>query len=167
MVWRTPHRLEHEAPAMPDPALHHALRTRREAIGMSRERLAHILGLSAMSLYDLEAYADEWHTVTPFATVMTACRLLGIDLLAHIPPTDREPIIGRTAPGDAIRHFRERRGLTLDAFAGRVGIAIAGATAIEIGDCLTLWPFDVTAFVADALAIDCRSFVEKTMWTRA
>lgn len=148
------------------PSLHEALRLRRQSIGMSEARLAGILGVSDMSLYDLETYADEWRMVTPFATLMTACRVLELDLLATIPSSDREPIVERTSPGDTIKKFRERRGLTLDVFADRVGMERAGATAIEIGDCLTLWPFDVIALVADVLEIDCRSFVENTMWRR-
>lgn len=150
--------------AMPLPALHEAIRTRRHAYGMSEQRLAHILGLSEQSLYDLETYEDEWHTVTPLATVMTACRLLDIDLIAHIPASDRARIRERRTAGDTVKLFRETRGMTLAAFAERVGIETTGAAAIEIGDCLTLWPFDVITCVTDALEIDCRTFVETTMW---
>ncbi|MFO1172842.1 MAG: helix-turn-helix domain-containing protein [Hyphomicrobiaceae bacterium] len=152
---------------MPLFQLHDMLRTRRSASGLTAQRLAHILGLSAMSLYDLETHEDEWRTVTPFATVMTACRLLDIDLIAYIPASDCERIVARRTAGETVKLLREARGLTLETFANRVGIETPGAAAFEIGDCLTLWPYDVIASVTDALDIDCRSFVEKTMWTSA
>lgn len=104
--------------------------------------------------------------MTPFAPLMTACRLLEIDLLATIPLSECEPIVERAAPGGTIKQFRERRGLTLDAFNERVGTERAGATIIGIGDRRTLWPFDVIALVADALEIDCRCFVKNPMWRR-
>lgn len=116
-----------------------------------------------MSLHDLETYADEWHTVTPFYVLRVYCRLLEIDLVEYIPSSVAHPVVAHGRCGSTIAHYRQLISLSVPEFADRVGIAEHVAPLLEIGDAIIIWPFDVIQFVADALKLDCRSFVKATL----
>lgn len=81
-----------------------------------------------------------------------------------IGDTEHEKITSRGNPGETISQYRQAMGLSISELAEQVGMEERGAAAIEIGELLAFWPFDVTRLVCECLRVDCASFVRQTMW---
>jgi hypothetical protein len=112
---------------------------------------------------DLEAYADEWRMVPPLFTIMFACRLFEIDLLAFAPQQSGSAMNRDTIAGEAIKLRRETLGLSEPEFADRCGFHSPFTPVVETGDGLLLYPFEVTCTVCKVLELNLSSFTKHVL----
>ena len=125
---------------------------------MGEGRASHLLGLTTMGYYDLEAYEDEWRTVVPLYITMFACRVFEIDMLQFIPDQSGAAVGPNALAGDLIKERRETMGLSAEAFADRCGYAPVFTSFVEGGG-LILYPFEVARKVCEVLGLDLKSFM--------
>ena len=123
---------------------------------MGEGRTSHLLGLTTMGYFDLEAYKDEWRSVVPLYITMFACRVFEIDMLQFIPDQTGADVAPNVLAGDVIRERREAIGLSGEAFADRCGYAPDFTSVVEAGG-LILYPFEDTR--------DLKSFIRHGLLT--
>jgi DNA-binding XRE family transcriptional regulator len=151
---------------MINDVLHSELRSKREKMSLSTERMAHLLDISVESYWDLERTPPEWRMVLPFYKLRFAVALLEIDLA---------PVVGRvgefghfkeyTCTSDLVKSFRERSGLSKEEFSQVVGFETVFVDIVEqhpLG--LELYPAEVAILVAQTLGIAPDEFLHWMMF---
>lgn len=140
-----------------------ALHERRAGTGMDESSAGFLLGLSVAEYSDLEAYDDEWKTLTPLYVVLSACRLFNIDLMESVPAQAGVAVSRICQPGEIIKERRVELGLSGPEFAERCGFFEPFTGTVETGEGIIIYPFLVTTDICRVLGLDLASFVSKTL----
>lgn len=144
-----------------------ALRRARELKGLDEIAACSMFGLSVHEWADLENREDEWSAVTPAYVVRCIVSFFKIDWAAFYNwPTGTIRVPGPRDQDLAafIRQIREKKELSRDAFAGRVGFHGAFADVIEAhAEGLLLWPLEPAMLLAKTFDIDGMSLAKRLL----
>lgn len=137
-----------------------AIRDRRNKLGLAKEQVCQIVGLSIHEYSDLEAYADEFYSVLKLREVKALSKALKLELNELLSEAGIEACVNNDNAeselprSDLVKRRRELLGLSEDELADKLGFDPEAIRRMESeADFFEGWPLDLIERLSHELGI--------------